>query len=133
MKIEEYEPFDFDQGVVNTADVAIHMDELRQLIDTHEHIELTPDQMEVVREAQDELNELEQFEHQVDLYSGNGFRSGVSLIADTYFEDYCKDSEEEFHGDKDAFYRLYPYIDWERLATHWKIDYTSVEVKDREF
>lgn len=57
----------------------------------------------------------------------------VSLIADSYFEDYARELAEDIGAvNADA---PWPnnFIDWERAADALKIDYTSVEIDGRDY
>lgn len=52
---------------------------------------------------------------------------GVTLIRDTYFEDYARELAEEIGALKDDAAWPCTCIDWERAAHELQMDYTAVE------
>jgi len=79
-------------------------------------------------DEREELGALTAFVAEYDGCFGDSFRDGVTLIADSYFEDYARDLAEDIGAlDRKAGWPM-DYIDWERAAAALQQDYTSIEI-----
>ena len=74
----------------------------------------------------DELKALKALEAEAKGYSD--WQDGVTLIRDSYFEDYARELAEDINGEaiRDAKWP-FDYIDWEGAAEALQQDYTEVE------
>jgi hypothetical protein len=115
-RIEElYEELDLDSnGEPNEYDEG---DEKPEPLDEDERTEL-----------EEELRELLEFKAEVEAYSGDSFESGVTLIADSHFQDYAKEYAGDIHG-AEVTEAAWPFdnIDWEAAADDLRMDYSEVE------
>lgn len=82
---------------------------------------------DVRAELEEELRELEELKSDVEAYSGDSFESGITLIADSHFEEYAKEYASDIHGSV-VTEAAWPFdnIDWEGAASDLQMDYTSV-------
>ncbi len=82
----------------------------------------------------DEATELKDLQALDNEASGSGdWRHGETLIRDTYFEDYARQTAEDIGALKDANHWPCTCIDWEKAADELKQDYTSVEFGDTTY
>lgn len=54
-------------------------------------------------------------------------RDGVTLIRDSYFEDYARELAEDIGAVDSEMSWPYSCVDWERAARELQMDYTSVD------
>lgn len=73
----------------------------------------------------EELAELERVIHQGESFSDWSY--GVTLIRDSYFEDYAREVHEDINGRETASGWPYSYIDWEAAANALLMDYSDIE------
>lgn len=85
-------------------------------------------------EAQDDAREyktLREFLNDMKGYGGDHQWQGdwypVTLIRDSYFEDYAQELASDIGAIKDDASWPYTCIDWEKAARELRVDYTSVE------
>lgn len=136
--------FSEHDDIIDTRDIQERIEELQGELDLDEDNEpneyddederpkpLDPD---VKSELEEELAELSELKREVSAYSGDQFEDGVTLIAESHFEDYAKELAEDLHGDaiREA---AWPFdnIDWEAAADDLKVDYTEVEFRGYDF
>lgn len=62
---------------------------------------------------------------------GSEWKHGVTLIQDSYFEDYAREMADGIYGVEKG--PLADYIDWERWAADVQADYSSVEMGGTTF
>ncbi len=70
---------------------------------------------------------------EVDGYSGDTCRDGITMIADAYFEEYAKELAEELGVISDKHEWPYTCIDWEEAANALQEDYTEIEIQKEIF
>jgi hypothetical protein len=82
---------------------------------------------------QEELSALRALEDDASGYSDD-WRHGATLIRDSYFEDYARETAEDMHG-SEMRAASWPFdcIDWEQAAGELQQDYTSVEYGDETY
>ncbi len=124
MKIKGSEPF-AAANVIDSRDLVARVDYLENLavydMDSGEYY-VTDDGMD-----DDERDELAMLRDALDEI-GSEAVSGVTLIADGYFEKYAQEYAEEIGAiSSDASWPL-TYIDWEAAANDLQADDTSVEI-----
>lgn len=136
--------FSEHDDIIDSRDIQERIEELQQELDLDEDNEpneyddederpkpLDPD---VKSELEDELAELSELKREVSAYSGDRFEDGVTLIAESHFEDYARELAEDLHGDaiREA---AWPFdnIDWEEAADDLKVDYAEVEFRGYDF
>lgn len=125
MKIKGSEPFTA-ANVIDSRDLVNRVEYLESLatydMDSGEYY-VTDDGMDddereeraMLRDALDEI--------------GEEASSGVTLIADDYFEKYAQEyAEDVFSGDVKIDSWPFNRIDWEAAAEDLKVDYTSIEI-----
>ncbi len=88
---------------------------------------------DVRAELEEELRELEAFKAEVEQYSGDSFESGITLIADSYFEEHAKDYAADIHGSEAMSSWPMDNIDWEGAASDLQMDYTQVSFRNYDF
>lgn len=136
--------FSEHDDIIDSRDIQERIEELQQELDLDEDNEpneyddederpkpLDPD---VKSELEEELAELSELKREVSAYSGDQFEDGVTLIAESHFEDYAKELAEDLHGD--AIREMaWPFdnIDWEGAVDDLKVDYTEVEFRGYDF
>lgn len=115
-----YGDIDNSQDIIDVRDIIERLEELRDI--------------EFSDREEDEKQELVDLEGLlIELRDGGGDHQWegswypVTLIRDSYFEDYARELAEDIGAiDANAGWPLY-CIDWERAANDLRIDYTSVE------
>lgn len=60
------------------------------------------------------------------------WEGGLTLVRDSYFEDYAQEEAESYY-DLGELGNFRYYIDWEKWARDLKMDYTSVEIGDTTY
>jgi hypothetical protein len=75
----------------------------------------------------DELRKLQALQSEAEGYCAD-WHHGATLIRDSYFEDYARETAEDIHG-KELREAHWPFdcIDWKRAAEEVQMDYTSVD------
>lgn len=111
------DPITNAEDLVNTRNVLDRIEELRS------EREESPDDFA----GNDELASLERLAEQ--LPHIDGYEHGITLIRDSYFQEYLEDDAEDVYGIKG---RDWPFrhIDWEAAADEAKADYTAIEWDD---
>lgn len=78
-------------------------------------------------ENQEDYKALLRMVDEIDGYSGDSAKDGVTLIRDSYFETYCQEFAEDIGAiNKDSSWPN-NCIDWEKAARELQMDYTSLE------
>ena len=82
----------------------------------------------------EEFRSLKAFCEEIDCMSGDSLRDGITIIADSYFENYAQELADDI-GDLKGLTSQWPFnhIDWEDAADELKNDYSSVEWDGNEF
>lgn len=123
---------------MTTKDTISNSDDLIDIRNVIERVEELEDQLGPMDEAdgtdQDERLELATLVALLDECKGNGgdeqWRGDwypITLIRDTYFEDYARELAEDIGAIKDDASWPYTCIDWERAARELQMDYTAIE------
>jgi hypothetical protein len=111
----------------------IQIDNTSDLIDSREvisrilHLECNViAEIPLSEEETAELYNLKVLTEQCEQYCED-WEFGVTLVRDSYFENYARDMAEDIHGDalRDSSWP-FCHIDWEEAANQLKIDYTLV-------
>lgn len=106
--------------VDNSADVL----DSRNILERLAELESTEDRDE---EENTELATLTALIDEIDQNAGDSARDGVTLIRDSYFEDYARELAEDIGAiDRNAGWPN-SYIDWEAAADALKQDYSTVD------
>lgn len=132
-------------NILDTRDLIEERNELKQQIldsflETFEHyaeqtttfedILFEEEEIESWREDwEDELNEIQEIndlEDNINSYAGDTFEDGVTLIDEDDFEDYTKESLEDW-GYIPKDFPSWIVIDWEETSENVKQDYSEVE------
>jgi hypothetical protein len=123
--------------IIDTRDIENRIEELRDELDIDENGnaneydegDVKPDLPgeDERAELEEELRELLKLKEDVESYSGDSFESGVTLIADSYFEEYAQDYAADIHGSEAMSSWPMDSIDWEAAASDLQMDYTEVE------
>lgn len=104
--------------------------------DNSEDILDTRDLAEVIKttDDEDELTILKAFEQELtDIFGNMALVDGVTLIRDSYFENYAQELAEDIGAiGHDLQWPLY-HIDWEAAANSLKMDYTLVAFDGVEY
>lgn len=111
--------FDTTTPVENTEDII----DSREIIERIDYLESDDelDEWEVT-----ELANLKTFRDELDGYCDD-WNYGVTLIRDSYFEDYAREMAEEIGAiSREASWPL-SFIDWKAAAEALRMDYTSAE------
>jgi antirestriction protein len=118
-----------DMRTADTIDTRDIIDRIAEIESTLEGADETAvDAAAEAAELREELDALTTFVSEYDGSFGDSFRDGVTLIADSYFEDYARDLAEDIGAlDRKAGWPM-DYIDWERAAAALQSDYTSIEI-----
>lgn len=128
------------KDILDTRDLAERRDELKETIfesfienfpeykddtDSFDDILFDEEEIESWKDGfEDELKEIEEIDTIEDNCSE--FTYGETLIADFYFEDYCRDfCEEVGYISKD--FPSFIEIDWDATANNMRQDYTEAE------
>ncbi len=114
---------DFDEysDIIDSRDIIERIEELEEGI---EFIDLFP-------MDNDEIEELAVLKKLVEDINGSSYddaSDGVTLIRDSYFEDYAREFASDkgvINDDKESRWPLY-HIDWEAAAADLQQDYTEV-------
>lgn len=122
-------------------DIGYDILDVRDIIERYEELEDILAEMDEVDEENHtydgEQQELAQIESILDRLRGGGgaekWRGNwypITLIEDTYFEQYARDLAEDTGAtSRDAVWPL-TYIDWEQAADALKMDYSSIDIGD---
>lgn len=79
------------------------------------------------KDALEELATLQALVSVIDDSSGDSAEDGVTLVRDSYFEDYARELADDIGAvDKNASWPN-NCIDWQRAAEELQMDYTSLE------
>jgi hypothetical protein len=76
--------------------------------------------LEILREAEAALNDSQEY------------KCGITLIAESHFEDYCRELVNDI-GDIPDNFPSYIKIDWEQTAENLLADYTEIEINGNTF
>lgn len=111
---------------IDTRDIIDRIAEITTLLNGAD--ESDPD---LAAEAEDLRVELDTLTTMVEDYGDSfddNWSNGVTLIADSYFEDYAQEFAEDIGAiDRDAAWPAC-HIDWEAAAASLQMDYTSIEL-----
>lgn len=112
--------FDRYSNIIDSRDIVERIDELVELAGI-------PANDEDFRDEREELTVLTRLIETISDYSDDSASDGITLIRDSYFEDYAKELAEEF--DLISSDTKWPAccIDWEEAAVQLQADYTSVD------
>ena len=108
----------FTEDTVDSRDIVARIAELEVEAD------LDPKDEDV----KDELAELERVVEEIEGYSGDTAKDGITLIRDDYFEEYAQDFAIDIGAVPSDLKWPCHCIDWEQAADELKMDYTSVEI-----
>lgn len=113
------------------------MDNTDDILDVRDIIERVEELREDEDKDEDEAEQLRTLEALLDDLKGyggdhqwNGDWYPVTLVRDSYFEDFARDEAEQLDLVKPDVTWPYTCIDWEQAARELQVDYTSVEFGD---
>jgi hypothetical protein len=138
--MREHNMSEFTQydDTIDSRDIEERIKELREELDIDENGEPNeydegdekPEALadDVRDELEEELRELLELKQDIEDASGDRCEYGITLIADSYFEDYAREYAEDIHGSA-LSEAAWPFdsIDWESAASGLRRDYTEVE------
>jgi hypothetical protein len=114
----------FNREVSNSDDVIDSRDVIKRIEDLegeHSNCDGDPDNCPLDDEERAELEALKALESQCEHYCN--WRHGATLIRDSYFTTYARESTEDIAGEIPSWV----VVDWDATAEGMQIDYTSVE------
>lgn len=113
-------------GVTNTDDTIDSRDIIARIK------ELEEDTEELEDWEQDELESLQDLNEDGET-SFSSWEDGISLIRDSFFEDYAQELAEDIGAISDSMTWPVNCIDWEEAANILKLDYTLLEFDRVEY
>lgn len=109
-----------DENVMDSRDVETRIAELEGM-----QIVGSPEEGSGLDEEEaEELATLKELSSEGESASAD-WQYGATLIRDSYFEDYARQTADDLGGVKEGW--PYDYIDWERAADALLMDYTSID------
>lgn len=120
---------------VNGADDVI---DIRDIIDRVEELRLERDSVESDPELVEELEKLENFLTKIAGNGGDHDWEGnwypVTLIKDSYFEEYAEELASELYGSQiSTAHWPFSQIDWAKAAEALQTDYTSADLDNETY
>ena len=107
--------------ITNSEDII----DSRNIIDRIEYLEDTEDEGE-----KEELRLLKEFEEEV---SSSEWTDGITLIRDSYFEDYAHDFAEEIGAISSDVNWPSDCIDWKEATRELRVDYSCVDFEGVDY
>lgn len=118
------------RAIDNTQDIMDSRDIVERIKELEADKELASEEPATYAFSEDEQAELDSLQAvvaELEQYGDDKPEDGITLIRDSYFEDYAQELAEEIGAiSKDRTWPNY-CIDWERAARELQMDYTSLE------